>query len=121
MPFIEVTDSGPALEIRALATRTMTDGLCQAFSIKPEIVTCYYNSAPDYSYGHAGNHGKDAENFRIFIKVHAFARDTLAKGQAARLITDAVAAAYGAAQGDIIVYFFDRSPEDAFHGGKPSA
>lgn len=121
MPFIEVTDSGPALEIRALATRHMTDGLCQAFSIKPEIVTCYYNAAPDYSYGHAGKHGNPGENFRIFIKVHAFPRDAGAKGRAARLMTDAVAGAYGTAPGNVVIYFVDRAPEDAFHGGKPSA
>lgn len=121
MPFIEITDSGPEQQIRAEATRGMTDGLCQAFAIKPEIVTCYYNSAPDYSYGHAGKHGKDAENFRIFIKVHAFPRDAEAKAVAARLMTDAVTAAYGAEPKNIILYFIDRAPQDAFHAGLPSA
>lgn len=121
MPFIEITDSGPAHEARAIATRTMTDGLCRAFAIKPEIVTCYYNSAPHYSYGHAGKYGENAEIFRIFIKVHAFPRDAAAKGMAARLITEAAADAYGVAAGNVIVYFMDRLPKDAFHGGKPSA
>lgn len=120
MPFIEVTDSGPAHEIRELATRTMTDGLCQAFSIKPEIVTCYYNSAPDYSYGHAGKHGKHAETFRIFVKIHAFPRGPSAKGTAARLITDAVVSAYGTPAKNVVIYFMDRAPEDAFHAGTPS-
>lgn len=120
MPFIEVTDAGPAHEIRELATRTMTDGLCQAFSIKPEIVTCYYNSAGNYSYGHAGKHGKDAETFRIFIKVHAFPRSATAKGRAAGLITEAVTRAYGIRPGNVIIYFMDRAPEDAFHAGLPS-
>lgn len=121
MPFIEITDSGPDQHIRARATQGMTDGLCQAFAIKPEIVTCYYNSAPDYSYGHAGKHGVHAEIFRIFIKVHAFPRDSAAKGLAARLITDAVASAYGADPKTVILYFIDRAPEDAFHAGQPSA
>ena len=65
MPFIEVTDTGPDRRIREIATKTMTDGLCAAFAIKPEIVTCYYISAHDYSYGHAGKHGKSADSFRI--------------------------------------------------------
>ncbi|MDT1062200.1 hypothetical protein RM190_10045 [Paracoccus sp. CPCC 101403] len=121
MPFIEVTDSGPPHEIRQRATGTMTDGLCRAFAIKPEIVTCYYNSAPDYSYGHAGKHGKNAETFRIFIKIHAFPRDAPAKGEAARLITAAVTEAYGTDAKNVIVYFIDRAPEDAFHAGFPSA
>lgn len=120
MPFIEVTDSGPAHEIRELATLTMTDGLCQAFSIKPEIVTCYYNSAGDYSYGHAGKHGNVAESFRIFIKVHAFPRDAVAKRRAAELITDAAVRAYGTTPKNVIIYFMDRAPEDAFHAGIPS-
>ena len=117
MPFIEVTDTGPDRRIREIATKTMTDGLCAAFAIKPEIVTCYYISAHDYSYGHAGKHGKSADSFRIFIKVHAFARAAEAKAMAARLITDAVANAYGAPPKNIFVYFIDRAPEDAFHGG----
>ncbi|MTH79081.1 hypothetical protein [Paracoccus aestuariivivens] len=121
MPFIEITDSGPAQEIREIATRTMTDSLCQSFAIKPEIVTCYYNSAPDYSYGHAGKHGKYADTFRIFIKVHAFERSASAKGQAARLMTQAVAEAYGIEPKNIIIYFMDRAPQDAFHAGIPSA
>jgi len=120
MPFIEVTDSGPSPEIRELATRSMTDGLCQAFAIKPEIVTCYYSSAPDYSYGHAGKHGKTAKIFRIFIKIHAFPRDAEAKGEAAGLITSAVAEAYGADAKNVIIYFMDRLPQDAFHAGLPS-
>lgn len=117
MPFIEITDSGAGRETREIATKTMTDGLCAAFAIKPEIVTCYYISAPDNSYGHAGKHGKSAEPFRIFIKIHAFPRAPAAKAEAARLITDAAARAYGADPRNIIIYFMDRAPEDAFHGG----
>ena len=121
MPFIEITDSAPEQGIRAAATRGMTDSLCQAFAIKPEIVTCYYNSSPDYSYGHAGKHGKLAEKFRIFIKVHAFPRDSEAKATAARLMTDAVAAAYETDPTSIVIYFIDRAPQDVFHAGMPSA
>ncbi|MEI4472899.1 tautomerase family protein [Frigidibacter sp. MR17.24] len=121
MPFIEVIDRDASQETRALATRSMTDGLCAAFAIKPEIVTCYYFSAPDYSYGHAGKHGADAENFRIFVKVHAFPRPQEAKAAAARSITDGVVAAYGATPKDVIVYFLDRDPSDAFHAGLASA
>ncbi|WP_172329588.1 hypothetical protein [Mangrovicoccus sp. HB161399] len=117
MPFIEVTDSGPDQEKRAVAASGMTDGLCQAFGIKPEIVTVYYNSAPCYSYAHAGIFGENAEIFRIFIKVHAFPRDAAMKAEAARAITDAAVAAYGAAPKEVIVYFFDTLPSDAFHAG----
>ncbi|MCD1617721.1 4-oxalocrotonate tautomerase family protein [Salipiger manganoxidans] len=120
MPFIEVIDRDAAKEIREVATRDMTDGLCQAFGIKPEIVTCYYFSAPHYSYGHAGKYGEFAENFRIFIKVHAFPRPPEAKAEAARALTDAAVAAYGTDPKQVIVYFFDRDPADAFHGGMAS-
>lgn len=120
MPFIELYDFEPAPEVRAVATRRITDGLCSAFGIKPEIVTIYYLSTPHYSYGHAAKHGTSAEKFRIFAKVHAFPRDQAMKQQAACEITDAISAAYGASPDDVVVYFFDRSPADVFHAGKPA-
>lgn len=120
MPFIEIIDRDATEEIREVATKGMTDGLCQAFGIKPEIVTCYYFSAPNYSYGHAGKYGENAENFRMFIKVHAFPRAQEAKENAARAITEAAVRAYGASPKDVIVYFFDRAPSDAFHAGVAS-
>lgn len=121
MPFIEIIDRDATQEIREVATKDMTDGLCQAFDIKPEIVTCYYFSTPDYSYGHAGKYGENAENFRVFIKVHAFPRPQNAKETAARAITEAAVRAYGVTAKNVIVYFFDRAPSDAFHAGVASA
>lgn len=120
MPFIEVIDNEASQEIRAVATRDMTSGLCSAFGIKPEIVTVYYFSTPHYSYGHAGKHGENAEIFRIFIKVHAFPRPFESKESAAQAITTAAARAYGTDPKQIIVYFFDTKREDAFHAGVAS-
>ena len=121
MPFIEVHDFEPARQVRENATKTMTDGLCEAFGIKPEIVTVYYFSTSDYCYGHAGKYGNAAEKLRIFVKVHAFPRDASLKGRAAENMTRAIVDAYGADPKDVIVYFIDRDPADAFHAGKPSA
>ncbi|NDK35103.1 hypothetical protein [Rhodovulum sulfidophilum] len=121
MPFIEVFDREPVQETRAVATSLMTDGLCAAFGIKPEIVTVYYFSTPENSYGHAGKYGENAEILRIFAKVHAFPRSAEAKAEAARALTGALCRAYGAQPRDVIVYFFDRDPGDAFHGGVASA
>ncbi|PTV95909.1 hypothetical protein C8J27_103239 [Rhodobacter aestuarii] len=121
MPFIEVIDCVSDEEKREVATRSMTEALCGAYEIKPEIVTCYYFCLPDYSYGHAGKHGKNAEKFRVFVKVHAFPRPQVLKQKAATALTEALVAAYGAAPKDVIVYFIDRDPSDAFHGGTASA
>lgn len=121
MPFIEVHDFEPSPETRESATKLITDGLCSAFGINPEIVTIYYYSTPHYCYGHAAKHGSNAEKFRIFAKVHAFPREHGLKRQAAENMTRAIATCYGADPGDVIIYFFDRDPADAFHGGKPSA
>ncbi|PTW44522.1 hypothetical protein [Rhodovulum kholense] len=121
MPFIEVFDRGASEQTRVLATSSMTDGLCTAFGIKPEIVTVYYFSVPENSYAHAGKYGENAEVFRIFVKVHAFPRPQDAKAAAARALTDGLCAAYGAQPKEVIVYFFDRKPEDAFHAGIASA
>jgi len=120
MPFIEVTDSGANAEIRSRSTQTMTKALCDAFKIAPEIVTCYYKSCDNYSYGHAGKFGDNAEKFRIFVKVFAFPRAAEQKNQAALEITKAVTDAYSAAAKDVIIYFLDQQPADAFHAGLPS-
>jgi len=39
------------------------------------------------------------------------------KAQAARTLTDAVVGAYAAEPKDVIIYFFDTVPSDAFHAG----
>ncbi|MBT9386630.1 tautomerase family protein [Pseudooceanicola sp. CBS1P-1] len=121
MPFIEIIDRDATEEIRELATEGMTEGLCEAFGIAPEIVTCYYFSSPNYSYGHAGKYGDKAEIFRTFIKIHAFPRPQEVKAAAARALTSAVVDAYGVSPKSVVVYFCDRDPGDAFHAGVASA
>ncbi|SCM66138.1 tautomerase family protein [Donghicola eburneus] len=120
MPFIEIIDNDCSQEIREVATESMTKGLCDAYGISADIVTCYYFSAPANSYGHAGKFGTSAEIYRIFIKVHAFPRPQKAKAEAARAITAAAVKAYNADPKHVIVYFCDREPSDAFHAGVAS-
>ncbi len=120
MPFIEVYDHTDDQEIKAIATQGMTNSLCSAYEISPKIVTIYYFSANNYYYAHAGKYGTDAENLRIFIKVLAFPRPQELKEKAAAGITKTVAEAYNVEPKDVIVYFFDQSPLDAFHGGTAS-
>lgn len=117
MPFIEVIDHGTSPETREKASASMTEGLCTAFGIEPEIVTIYYFSTDLYSYAHAGKQGDSAKNFRIFVKVHAFPRPPEMKADAARRITEGVAQAYRAHPKDVVVYFFDTAKHDAFHAG----
>ena len=117
MPFIEIIDNDCSQEIREVATETMTKGLCEAYGISADIVTCYYFSAPANSYGHAGRFGTNAEFYRIFIKIHAFPRPQKAKEEAAHAITAAAVKAYNADPKHVIVYFCDREPLDAFHAG----
>lgn len=121
MPFIEIIDRDATHEIREVATHNMTQALCDAFEIAPEIVTCYYYSAPHYSYGHAAKYGDSAEKFRIFVKIHAFRRPQKAKNDAALAVTAAVVGSYGVTADQVVIYFMDRHPSDAFHAGLPSA
>lgn len=121
MPFIEITDAGNSNKIRKIATRSITEALCEAYEISPEIVTCYYQAAPKDSYGHAGNFGNDAEYFRIFVKLHAFPRPQQAKEKAAKLITEALSRTYDTDPKHVALYFMDRNPSDAFHAGLASA
>jgi phenylpyruvate tautomerase PptA (4-oxalocrotonate tautomerase family) len=117
MPFLEVFDFAEQVEAREAAGRRMTETLCEAYGIKPEIVTCYFVGFSANAYVHAGKKSEKLEDKRIFIKVHAFARSVDLRRVAARTMTEAAAAAYGVPASAIAIYFFDRSAEDVAHGG----
>ncbi|TKT69728.1 4-oxalocrotonate tautomerase [Aquamicrobium sp. LC103] len=54
---------------------------------------------------------------RIFVKVHAFRRSVDLRRTAARLLTDAFVAAYDVPPKSVVIYFFDREPDEAAHAG----
>jgi hypothetical protein len=117
MPFLEVFDAAEEPEKRQAAGRGMTDALCEAYGIKPDIVTCYFVGFGPNAYLHAGKIPETSAEKRIFIKVHAFARSVDLRRVAARTMTDAAAAAYGVQTSTIAIYFFDRAEEDVAHNG----
>jgi hypothetical protein len=117
MPFLEVFDFAEQVEAREAAGRGMTEALCEAYGIKPDIVTCYFVGFSAEAYVNAGKIPDRSEDKRIFIKVHAFARSIDLRRVAARSMTDAAAAAYGVPASAIAIYFFDRAAEDVAHSG----
>jgi phenylpyruvate tautomerase PptA (4-oxalocrotonate tautomerase family) len=116
MPFIEILGPELAPAPRHAAASGMTQGLAEAFGIPAAIITIYFQPVPAPLYVHAGA-PPAGEAMRVFIKVHAFPRETPKKRRAAALMTAAYAQAAGVEPKSIAIYFLDRAPEDVAHGG----
>ncbi len=117
MPFIEVFDFDATPAQRETANHLLTDALCGAYGISPEIVSAYFFDVGDHGYRHGGKFHEKAAIRRIFIKLHAFSRSHEARCEAAELLTGAAVRAYGVAPKAVVVYFLDRAPDEAAHGG----
>lgn len=116
LPFIEIWGFDQNDATRQRLSRDLTDALCRAFDIAPDIVTLYFQTLQPRDYAHAGVHSPEG-SARTFIKVHAFARPVARKRAAARALCEAAAAALGVPAHDVILYFFDRPAHDVAHGG----
>jgi phenylpyruvate tautomerase PptA (4-oxalocrotonate tautomerase family) len=117
MPFFEIFDFRATPAQRKAATELLTAALCEAYAIKPDIISAYFIDVGDRSYGHEGFFDEEATENRVFIKVHAFRRPDQLRRVAARMLTQAVAAAYGTPTKAVAVYFFDRDPDQVAHDG----
>ncbi|MCF3642763.1 hypothetical protein LXM94_22615 [Rhizobium sp. TRM95111] len=117
MPFLEIFDFEAAPETRRNATELMTKSLCEAYGIPSEIVSAYFFAIDENGYSHNGIHGQSNEVKRIFVKVHAYRRPVEIRRKAARLLTDAFAASYGVPEKSVVIYFFDRDPDEVSHAG----
>lgn len=118
MPFIEVFDFDATPAQRETATHNLTDSLCAAYRISPSIVSTYFFDVGANGYGHAGIFGEKAGMRRIFVKVHAFARNETDRAAAAQGLTAAAVQAYNPPSNKhVVVYFLDRDPSHVSHGG----
>ena len=110
MPYLEILAAPIEPAARHALTRRLTDALCDAFAIAPDIVTIYFvEIAPD------------ATPPRPLAKLHAYARDIEARRRAAVALTGPLAAAYDMPPESIALYFLDRAPDEVAHGGRLSA
>ena len=116
MPFIEITGEDRSDSVRTQLCAKLTQSLAQAFDISPEIVTIYFHPIAARDYGHAGEFAPPVA-IRNFLKVHAFPRELARKRRAARSMTEAFVEATGIEPKNVVIYFFDRDPQDVAHGG----
>lgn len=116
MPFIEITGVDHEDALRRRLSARLTGDLAEAFDISREIVTVYFQTIEPRDYAHAGELAPPAET-RTFLKVHAFRRDVAMKRRAAKAMTDAFVATTGVDPKNVVIYFFDRDPQDVAHGG----
>lgn len=117
MPFLEIFDFEATPDERRKATKLMTESLCEAYGIAPDIISAYFFSIDENSYAHCGIYGYQSDIKRIFVKVHAFRRSVEHRRKAARMLTDAFAASYGVPEKSVAIYFLDRDPDEVSHAG----
>lgn len=117
MPFLEIFDFEATPDTRRNATKLMTQSLCEAYGITPDIISAYFFDIDENSYAHGGIHGYSTDIKRIFVKVHAFRRSVEHRRTAARMLTDAFVAAYGVPEKSVAIYFLDRDPGEVSHAG----
>ena len=117
MPFLEVFDFEASPDTRRKATKAATKALCDSYDIAPEIISFYFFDIGKDSYAHNGNYGYGLEIKRIFVKLHAYRRTVELRRKAACLLTDAFAKAYEVPEKHIVIYFFDREPDEVSHSG----
>lgn len=118
MPFVEIFAPPAHPDATAALARGVTEGITTGFGVGPETVTIYVLAVEPAAYAHGGEMGTGSRAQRLFVKIHAFRRDTAQRRAVASSVTEAVAAALGADPADIAVYFFDRAPDEVAHGGR---
>lgn len=118
MPFVELLAPPVSPAARARATRAVTDGLCEAFGIAPDIVTLFFLDVPPDGYAHAGVPGATAAPQRLFVKLHAFRRTAEHRRRAAALVVPALAEAYSVPPAAVALYFLERDPDEVSHAGR---
>lgn len=121
MPFLEVNDfpgpDGGAPTCRRDAARRMTDALAECWGIEAGIISCYFQHYSTDAYAHAGAMPPAEDSRRIFVKLHAIARNGPLRRAAAAAVTRAAAESYGVPPKAIVIYFFERAPDEIAHGG----
>ena len=118
MPFVEILAPPAPPDARAALARGVTDGITRGFGGGPETVTIYFLPVEPGAYAHAGEMGMDARSQRVFVKIHAFRRDTAKRRAVAASVTEAVGSALSADPADIAVYFMELEPDEVAHGAR---
>jgi phenylpyruvate tautomerase PptA (4-oxalocrotonate tautomerase family) len=116
MPFLDITVFEHSMEQRAVLAEQVTTALTQSWRISADIVTLYFQILREGECAHAGAVVASA-NARVFIKVHAFPRNTAQKRAAADGMTQACAQVLQIPPKSIAIYFLDREHHDVSHAG----
>jgi phenylpyruvate tautomerase PptA (4-oxalocrotonate tautomerase family) len=116
MPFIEIVGVAPDQSRRAELCELLTEEMAQVLNISAEIITIYFFDIAPHQYAHAGKlEGPDRN--RVFLKIHAFARDVRYRRQLAESLTEILVKVCEWPRIEIAIYFFERAPEEVAHGG----
>jgi len=118
MPFVHVlSPAGASSAQKRRLIAGITDALCEAYDITPDIVTIYVAGVAPEDYGHGGRQGGEAGLCRPFVQVHALARPIEKRRLCVQKLTDAVAAALDLPPSVPAVYLFDSPSDHIAHGG----
>ena len=95
----------------------MTAAVVRSFGVDPSTVDIYFFDRPAQCYARGGLLPAAEDEWRTFVKVHAFERCLEQRRDVARAITAALAAGFDISPDRVAVYFVQRPEDEAAHGG----
>ena len=116
MPFLLVHSLPISSEQKKVLIKELTEAICIAYEIKPDIVTIYISEFSNENYGHGGFTGLESQEKRVFIEVHAFERPLEKKRSLVKHIAEAVSGVFGISIADVAVYILESDKQNASLG-----
>ena len=116
MPFLLVHSLPIYSEQKKILIKELTEAICFAYEIKPDIVTIYISEFANENYGHGGHTGLEGIEKRVFIQVHAFERSLEKKRSLVKHIAQTVSGVIGISITDVAVYILESEQQNASQG-----
>ncbi len=116
MPFLLVHSLPIPSEQKKILIKELTEAICFAYEIKPDIVTIYILEFTNENYGHGGLVGLEGQEKRVFIQVHAFERSLEKKRSLVKHIAETVSGVFGISIEDVAVYILESEKQNVSEG-----
>ncbi len=116
MPFVELLAPPVDDATRQHVATAVTQAVCDAFAVGPEIVTIYVLPVAPSCYAHAGRLAAAGPQC-VFVKVHAYRRTADARRRLAAAMTAPLARLFGIPDAAVVLYFLDRAKDEVAHDG----
>ena len=119
MPFVELLAPPVDDATRQHVATAVTQAVCDAFALEPEVVTVYFLPIAPSCYAHAGHLGAGPQ--AVFVKLHAYRRTAETRRRLAGAVTPPLARLYGVPDAAVVIYFLDRAKDEVAYDGMLSS